>query len=693
MKRVFFISICVCAFLDVKAQESNLTTVQDSLTWQTDRLDSLYGELPEVLITGERPIVKAEAGKLIYDLPRLIQNKSVTNIYEAIKELPGIMEMNDVLMLGNQSVSIVLDGKVTNMSTEQLNALLKSMPASRIANAEVMYNASAKHQVRGAMINITLKKQIDEILQGEVMGEYKYQEKSYATQRISLLFNNNRWTTDVMYRHGSGTLKYSTTDKKAIHTLADGTRYEIKTHELSENNSYSHSLRVGTDYSFNKNHQLSMVYNGVWEGGDGNNLTKGSLNATLNSEDDKQLHNLRLDYYTPIGLKAGVEMTYYQSPSKQWLTSKFKEEETTFFSEENQRINRFRYYLTGEQSLFSKWSVNYGAIYSNSIDHSHQYFDVDDKPDMKSRLRERTLNLYMGLNRQFGEKVLFDFSLATEHYKTSIWNQWDWYPTLNWVYQPSNAHILQLSFSSDKEYPSYWAVQNATTYLNNYSEIQGNPYIKPSKIYQTSLTYILKGKYIFQVYFNQTNDYAMQTHYQSPEKLVEIYKYVNFDFSQQAGLMVSIPFNVGKWLNSRWMLMGIWMRQKDSDFYDHPFDRRQSLIISNINNTLTLSSKPDLRLQIDGRLQTKAIQATYDLPTSASVDIKLRYSFAKGKAVFQLYCNDLFETSQIDPYIHYGNQWVKNNYSCFRQWGASFIWQFGTYKEKKRSAVDSTRFK
>jgi len=112
-----------------------------------------------------------------------------------------------------------------------------------------------------------------------------------------------------------------------------------------------------------------------------------------------------------------------------------------------------------------------------------------------------------------------------------------------------------------------------------------------------------------------------------------------------------------------------------------------------MNNTLTLSTKPDLRLQIDGRLQTKAIQGTYDLPASASLDVKLRYAFAKGKAVLQLYCNDIFETSQIDPYIRYANQWVDNDYSCFRQWGASFTWQFGAYKEKKRTAVDSARFK
>lgn len=36
----------------------------------------------------------------------------------------------------------------------------------------------------------------------------------------------------------------------------------------------------------------------------------------------------------------------------------------------------------------------------------------------------------------------------------------------------------------------------------------------------------------------------MQTLYQSPERLVEIYKLFNFDFSSQAGLMMTVPFKV-----------------------------------------------------------------------------------------------------------------------------------------------------
>ena len=169
MKRFYLLPIVCCALsISLSAQENNGTATTsgaddnrilsaDSLITTDARLDSLYQTLPEVMITGERPIVKAAQGKLVYALPRLIRNLPVDNAYDAVKELPGVIEMNGGLQLAGQGVTVILDGKVTTLSTEQLYSLLRSIPASRIEKAEVMYNAPARYQVRGALINITLK--------------------------------------------------------------------------------------------------------------------------------------------------------------------------------------------------------------------------------------------------------------------------------------------------------------------------------------------------------------------------------------------------------------------------------------------------------------------------------------------------------------------------------------------------------
>lgn len=74
-------------------------------------------------------------------MPQLTANKLVTNVYDALKQLPGVMEQNGVLTLaGAGSINIILNGKPTSMNYEQLVTLLKGMPASRVERAEVMYN-------------------------------------------------------------------------------------------------------------------------------------------------------------------------------------------------------------------------------------------------------------------------------------------------------------------------------------------------------------------------------------------------------------------------------------------------------------------------------------------------------------------------------------------------------------------------
>ena len=115
MKRTSYLLLALLGSASVYAQEMKT----DSL-WA----DSLMQTLPEVMVTGERPVVKAKAGKLEYDLQRLIEGKPADNIYDALRYLPGVVEMNGALTLGAKNVTIVLDGKVTNMSTEQLYALL-----------------------------------------------------------------------------------------------------------------------------------------------------------------------------------------------------------------------------------------------------------------------------------------------------------------------------------------------------------------------------------------------------------------------------------------------------------------------------------------------------------------------------------------------------------------------------------------
>ena len=85
MKSYYYLSLMLCALsAGVSAQEitkstdveSERTLSADSIITQDKQLDSLYQSLPEVMVTGERPLVKGEEGKMGGGVSRLISNIS-----------------------------------------------------------------------------------------------------------------------------------------------------------------------------------------------------------------------------------------------------------------------------------------------------------------------------------------------------------------------------------------------------------------------------------------------------------------------------------------------------------------------------------------------------------------------------------------------------------------------------------------
>ena len=120
--------------------------------------------------------------------------------------------------------------------------------------------------------------------------------------------------------------------------------------------SHTHNFRLGADYDIGKDHALSFVYNGAYatshtrqhttgthDGAYATSHTRqhttGTQTATNLSTQTSWLHNGRLDYEAPIGLKAGAEFTWYQAPGDQLLHSEMEGARMDFYTTDKQRIN------------------------------------------------------------------------------------------------------------------------------------------------------------------------------------------------------------------------------------------------------------------------------------------------------------------------------------------------------------------
>ena len=193
---LFILSLFVCALS--YAQETNKTA--DSLS-----IDSLYRDLPEVIVKGERPTVKLERGKLGYNMQLLLEKLPADNAYDAITNIPGISTADGNLSLAGSSITLIIDGKATTLNQAQAIKKLKNMPAARLSKAEVMLSAPAQYHVRGAAINIITN---DNGGQHHTSGQLqaKLSQTKYARGygQGNLLYANGRFTLDLNYTFTGG---------------------------------------------------------------------------------------------------------------------------------------------------------------------------------------------------------------------------------------------------------------------------------------------------------------------------------------------------------------------------------------------------------------------------------------------------------------------------------------------------------
>lgn len=688
MKKIMMTFVILTATLSTAAQ-----TGTDSL-----ELDSMVRNLPEVMVKARRPAVKTEPGKLVFDMNVLLKDKPADNAYDALKQLPGVSESNGALTLNRRSVTLILDGKVSTMTAEQLAELLKTIPKDRMAKCEMMMSAPARYQVRGQAINIVLRHGSGlNGVQAETFGAYRQKHYAQYEERATLLYNSGKFEIDALYscRHGR---EHEQHDSHYLHMLNDGSTHPLSMFDDTQSRSRRHNFRLGMNWNFTANNRLSLVYTGNYSTSRARQDVNGSVNSMNRWNSKPLLHNLRLDWQTPWGMKTGVETTYYRSPETQTLTSKINGEQLNFITDNAQRINRWRAYLAQEHTLANGWGLNYGATATTSLDNSRQTYlptagnTATTPGDAYSRQREATLNLYAGTTKSFGEKMSLDFSLAAEYYHSPVWNGWDIFPNLNLTYTPAEGHTLILSLDCDRNYPSYWAVNNFTSYSSGgYGLIVGNPNLKPSRDYEASLAYVLMGKYMLTTWFNYSRDYFVQVAYQRPDTLLTQYKNLNAVFQQQAGVQLSVPFTPARWLDSRLSLNGVWQKELNKEFYNIPYNRSRFFILAQMTATFTLC-KP-LTLTLDGTYHSKAIQGPMDIKPAGSLNAALRFKLFNDRLLLTAYCNDILKSDRQRFTDTWHGQNISMNITNWREFGMTLTLRLNNYKERKREAVDTSRFK
>ncbi len=651
----------------------------------------------EVVVEAGRPAVKVEDGRLTYDLEQVARDKVVNDTYEALQRLPGVQEEEGRLTLaGAGEVTVILNGKPSTMDAGQLETLLRNTPVSRVEKVEVMYSTPPQYHVRGASLNVVLKRPDDYSSQGEVSAEYvnKYYSEGGVTGNYR--FTTPKLALDVMYGFGrKHTLQYY--DMYSRHTL-DGEVHSIEENEQMRGKNYAHDMRMAGEYRFGKDNGIDLSYTGSFVPEMRSNArTTGNFQTTgLDGCLERRMHNVALHFRAGFGLDVGADYTRYTNDDNRQMIADYAAGGRDRFSlSGGQRIDRYNVHADRERKLSGGWELGYGASYSHTRNSDFQtYSEVEGglaTPSTDSELKERTVDFYLSLGKRYAGGMSWSASATGEYYSIGSYRKWAFFPQASLTYMKSPRHILQLSFSTQKVYPAYWEMKPSVGYLNGYSEIWRSPGLRPQTDYNVNANYVVEQKYVFGAFFIRMKDEFMQTAYQSTERLALIYKTTNWNYAQYAGIMASVPFTVGMWWESSLTVTGQHARHRCDDFFDIPFDRKKWFSLFRWDNTFKVNRH--LVFELRGFVQTPAIQGTFDLKTAGSADAGVKWTFAGDKAELSARCDDIFNTGRPESDLRYRGQDLRmENAFYLRTFTLNFRFRFGGYKEKKVKAVDTSRF-
>ena len=692
MNRLFFIGVLVASAITANAQDNGQ---KDSLT-----MESMMHNLPEVMVKGSRPIVKAERGMLSYNMPLLLKQLPADNVYEALTRIPGVSDATGNISFSGNEVTLIVNGQTTTLTQEQLAERLKAMPAAQLSKAEVMLSAPARYHVRGMAINIVTKDYAgNNQLSGQIIGGMRQNKYANEFGNLYLSLQRDKFGLDAQYKYVNGN-SYGESSRIANHPLGNNRiHYNDETGQKSFG--ITHDYRLGMNYAFSKSHRLDVAYTGQWDKTNSNSRTTGSSISGMHRDSHEYLHNVDVNYALPFGLTLSGSYTYYRTPQQQALdgtitTENKNETERNLTSGSEQTINKWMFTADQTHSLANGWGLSYGVKGQFTSNKSYQTtIDKDGTilPDGTSSVdnNERIWNIYADLSKQINKAISLEASVAAEQYHSPVWDKWRVYPTLNALWNVNDNHLLNLSFSSNSEFPSYWSTMSNVFYSSTYTEIHGNPDLKPCSYYNLNLMWQIKRRYTLMAFANLKPDYFVQLPYQTTDRMAVIMKETNFDYSNSYGLQASAIFSAGKWLNGNVFAVGTYKHDKSRNFFDLPFDRKKLSFILGGTASVKLCSTQDLRLILNPFYQTKAIQGVYDISPIFSMDAKLQWSSHDGKWGVRLNGSNIFN-NRFDTRSVQGNQdyRMKINYN-WSSFTFAVIYKFGGYKEKTVKKVDTSR--
>ena len=545
--------------------------------------------LKEVEAVYKRPFIEHYPDKTVVNVENSIVSTG-GSVMDVLKRSPGVMVDKDgsISLEGRSGVLVLINGKPTYMSAEQLNGFLNGMSSDQVGQLELMSNPPAKYDASGTggVINIKLKKSKLYGFNSTLNSSYKQGFYTKTNDGITFnyrneyfnVFGNYYYTYDHNFYNGVILGKISNADHLAYSTLN-------KFNLISKDN--SQNFKTGLDFYANKKQTLGFIFTGT---NDISQLPMSNLTEIRNSDDQLESSSStqsyaaknwktfsgNLNYKWDIdtsgsSFTADADYAHFNFGSDQQFTASNYDSTEIMIGTPYKLRNSAPVDITilsAKSDLIKQINkttkFEAGIKKSNvTTDNDVKYFKIHDNTEaldtMQSnhfRYNENINAAYVDISKEF-EKLSVQLGMRGEQTKaageqltnnfTFTRNYFQLFPTAFFGYKLNAKNAFNLSYSRRIDRPSYQDMNPFRFYIDPYTYQEGNPYLKPSVSNSLSLAHTFNNLITTSLTHVQVRDMILQVfkHDESTKTTFVINE--NIEKLDQYTLGFSMPISITKW--------------------------------------------------------------------------------------------------------------------------------------------------
>jgi iron complex outermembrane receptor protein len=671
--------------------------------------------LSEVVIQSKKNTIEQKIDRVVYNL-----ENNVTNVggdaLSAINTAPGVVVQNDVInTLGKGASRVMIDGRMIELTGEELNGFLKSISASDIKNIEIISNPASKYEAEGTggLINIIMKKGARNSWKNTTTVSSDQSQYGIYNLRNNFFYNKNKFRFSASVNGKTG---YRNINETLDMHFDEGPTKMAVGSKLNEENI---SGKVALDYDFSENTTVGFQFlkdksNPDFDANIRINKynTQNELDSYINNtsfidrKSGNQTYNMHLiTKVDSLNRKLSFDVDYFKYDSKYDMdfTARNYSSDGTFVDVNqsgrnisNQDIDNLSFKADMEHPL-QGLNLSYGAKMSFTNSNSDVIFyntitgtpELDTNQSNQFKYTENNQAIYISGDKKINDKWNFQLGLRLENTQTNGFsetlnqetknNYFKLFPTFYTSYKKNENNSFSLNYGKRIRRPSFSLLNPFRVYISSNSYSEGNPFLKPSFSDNFEFAHSYKKILRTSVFLNAITDGYGVIFTANPETNTQIVTRENYFKGLNYGIGETYSANIAEWWQSENSVYFLGSKIKFiKDINATPLNSLE--VDFSTNNTFSLGKES--KLQIDFTYTTPYANGLYETGYTSSLNIGFKQDLLKKTMQIAFLVNDIFNTSYVkdDVSIVNGVKQVYSQNESNRFARLSVIYNFGNKK-------------